>query len=186
MDLIGIFIIALGVAMDAFAVSLGVGTNGAANNRRSVIRLAFHFGLFQGMMTLFGWLAGSTVARWISQFDHWIALGLLTFVGINMIRSGLNQESESYKTNPTRGSLMVVLSVATSVDALAVGISLALIKTPIITAAIIISLVTFGLSLIGLQAGSRLGKKFGKRMEILGGSILIGIGFRILLSHLIQ
>jgi putative Mn2+ efflux pump MntP len=186
MDIIGILIIALGVAMDAFAVSLGVGTNRAANNKRSVLRLAFHFGIFQGMMILLGWLAGSTIARWISQFDHWIALFLLIFVGINMIRSGLNQESESYKTNPTRGSLMVVLSVATSLDALAVGISLALIKTPIIMSAIIISLITFGLSLVGLLAGNRLGKKFGKRMEILGGLILIGIGFRILFSHILQ
>lgn len=185
MDLLGIFIIAFGVAMDAFAVSLCVGTNGAANNKRSIIRLAFHFGLFQGLMVLLGWLTGSTVSRWISQFDHWIAFLLLAFVGVNMIRSGINPESETYKTNPTKGSLMVVLSVATSIDALAVGISLALIKTPILIAATIIGLITMGLSLFGLKAGSRLGKQFGKRMEILGGLVLIGIGLRIVLTHIL-
>jgi putative Mn2+ efflux pump MntP len=185
MDLFGTIIISIGLAMDAFAVSLCVGTNGAAMEKRSVLRLAFHFGLFQGLMTFLGWLAGSTISRWIAQFDHWIAFGLLLMVGVNMIRSGFNQNTESYKTNPTKGSLMVMLSVATSIDALAVGLSLALLNTSILQAALLIGIITFGLSLGGLMAGFRLGAKFGKKMEILGGSILIGIGIRILLTHLL-
>ena len=83
-------IIAVGLAMDAFAVSLGVGTNGTANDKRSIFRLSFHFGLFQGLMTFLGWLAGTTISRWISSFDHWVALILLVIVGVNMIRSGMS------------------------------------------------------------------------------------------------
>ncbi len=102
-----------------------------------------------------------------------------------MIRSGFDQNSESYKTNPTKGGLMVMLSVATSIDALAVGLSLALLNTSILRAALLIGTITFGLSLGGLLVGFRLGAKFGKKMEILGGTILIGIGIRILLTHLL-
>jgi manganese efflux pump family protein len=185
MDLIGTLIIAVGLSMDAFAVSLGVGTNGITKDNRSILRLSFHFGLFQGLMTFLGWLAGSTISRWINFFDHWIALILLVLVGVNMIRSGINSNPASYQNNPTRGNLMVILSLATSIDALAVGLSLALIETPILQTAITIGIVTFILSIIGCLLGNRLGEKFGKRMEILGGVILIGIGLRILFSHLL-
>jgi len=184
MDFYIVLLIALGLAMDAFAVSLGVGTKGSILDKRSMFRLAFHFGVFQGLMTLLGWLAGSTIARWIEAFDHWIALGLLLFVGINMIRSGINEHKESYETNPTRGSMMVLLSVATSIDALAVGLSFAFIHTGIIMPAIVIALVAFTLSLLGLLFGYKLGVKFGKRMEIIGGMILIIIGIRILITHM--
>jgi manganese efflux pump family protein len=185
MDFIGTMIIAIGLSMDAFAVSLGVGTNGTITDNRSVIRLSFHFGLFQGLMTFLGWLAGSTIARWINLFDHWIAFILLVLVGINMIRSGINSDTKSYQNNPTRGNLMVILSLATSIDALAVGLSLALIETPIVQTALLIGITTFSLSIIGCLLGYRLGEKFGKRMEMLGGLILIGIGLRILISHLL-
>jgi manganese efflux pump family protein len=185
MDYFGMVIIAIGLAMDAFAVSLGVGTNGAAKDNRSIFRLSFHFGLFQGLMTFLGWLAGSTISRWISQFDHWVAFILLIIVGLNMIRSGLKSEVESYPTNPSKGGLLVVLSVATSIDALAVGLSLALIDTPILQAALIIGIITLGLSIFGLKVGCKLGEKFGKRMEIIGGLILVGIGLRILATHML-
>ena len=185
MDFIGTLIIAIGLSMDAFAVSLGVATNGTTRDTRSLVRLSFHFGLFQGLMTFLGWLAGSTIARWINLFDHWIAFILLVLVGINMIRSGLNSDPKSYQKNPTRGNLMVILSVATSIDALAVGLSLALIDTPIIQTALVIGITTFTLSIIGCLLGYRLGEKFGKRMEMLGGLILIGIGLRILITHLL-
>jgi putative Mn2+ efflux pump MntP len=185
MDYFGMVIIAIGLAMDAFAVSLGVGTNGAAKDKRSIFRLSFHFGLFQGLMTFLGWLAGSTISRWISQFDHWVAFTLLIIVGLNMIRSGLKADVESYPTNPSKGGLLVVLSVATSIDALAVGLSLALIDTPILQAALIIGIITLGLSIFGLKVGCKLGEKFGKRMEIIGGLILVGIGLRILATHML-
>jgi putative Mn2+ efflux pump MntP len=185
MDFIGTIIIAIGLSMDAFAVSLGVATNRTTRDNRSLIRLSFHFGLFQGLMTFLGWLAGSTIARWINLFDHWVVLILLVMVGVNMIRSGINSEPKPYQNNPTKGNLMVILSFATSIDALAVGLSLALIETPIVQTALIIGITTFILSIVGCLLGSRLGEKFGKRMEILGGLILIGIGLRILISHLL-
>jgi putative Mn2+ efflux pump MntP len=185
MDYFGMVIIAIGLAMDAFAVSLGVGTNGAANDKRSIFRLSFHFGLFQGLMTFLGWLAGTTISRWISQFDHWVAFILLVIVGFNMIRSGLKSDVESYPANPSKGGLLVVLSVATSIDALAVGLGLALIKTPILQAALIIGIITLALSLFGLNVGCKLGEKFGKHMEIIGGLILVGIGLRILATHML-
>jgi manganese efflux pump family protein len=177
--------IAVGLAMDAFAVSLGIGTTGQANDRRSKFRLAFHFGVFQSGMTLLGWLAGSTIANFINSFDHWVALALLAFVGINMIRSGLNPECESYQSNPSKGGTLVMLCIATSLDAMAVGLSLAMLKTSILYPALVIGVVTAGLSIIGLLAGTKLGQTFGKRMEILGGLILVGIGIQVVLNHLL-
>jgi len=185
MDFVTSIVIAIGLAMDAFAVSLGVGTSRSACDKRSIFRLSFHFGLFQGLMTFLGWLAGSTISNWIENFDHWIAFVLLAFVGIHMIRSGFDSESKSYEKNPSKGGFLVLLSVATSIDALAVGLSLAFIRSPILTPVLTIGLITAGLSLFGLCAGNKLGQRFGKKMEILGGLILVGIGIRILVSHLL-
>ena len=179
-----ILLIAVGLAMDAFAVSLGIGTAQRANTPRAKFRLAFHFGLFQGLMTFLGWLAGSTVALLIAQVDHWVALALLGWVGFNLIRSGLSADRETYTADPSRGQTLMVLSVATSIDAFAVGMSAGMLKIPIVESSATITVVTFALSLAGLLAGNRLGQKFGKRMEVVGGLILIGIGIRILVSHL--
>jgi manganese efflux pump family protein len=185
MELVTSVFVGVGLAMDAFAVSLGVGTGENSNNLRAKLRLAFHFGFFQMMMTVLGWLAGNSISALIQDFDHWIAFGLLAYVGTNMIRSGLNPNFESYQQNPSRGRLMVILSIATSIDALAVGLSMAMLHTPVYIPSIIIGLVTFGLSMVGLKAGGQLGQKFGKRMEIIGGLILIGIGLKILAEHLL-
>jgi putative Mn2+ efflux pump MntP len=176
--------IGVGLAMDAFTVSLGIGTGRQANGRRSKFRLIWHFGLFQAAMTVVGWFAGSTIADYIRTFDHWIAMILLAFVGGNMIRSGLNPEVESYISDPSKGKMLIMLSIATSIDAMAVGLSMAMLQEPWFVPAVIIGLVTWGLCSIGLLAGDRLGEKFGKRMEILGGLILIGIGLRILITHI--
>jgi manganese efflux pump family protein len=184
MNLAASLLIAVGLAMDAFAVSIGAGTGGQVTDLRSKIRLAFHFGLFQAGMTLIGWLAGSTIQRWITGIDHWVAFGLLTYVGVNMIRSGLGKGDEAKHPNPSKGATMVFLSVATSIDALAVGISLAMLSIPAIYPSVVIGLVTFGLSSFGLMAGNKLGEKFGKRMEIVGGVILMGIGLRVLIGDL--
>jgi len=181
-----ILLVAVGLAMDAFAVSLGVGTSGQARTARSILRLSFHLGLFQGMMTLLGWLAGVSIARYISGLDHWVALALIAYVGGNMIRSGLSQEVEFQRDNPTKGRTLVMLSVATSIDALAVGLSLGMIDVNIVGASLVIACVTLGFSLAGMLAGMQLGIKFGKRMEMLGGLILIGIGLNILITHLIK
>jgi putative Mn2+ efflux pump MntP len=177
-------LVGIGLAMDAFAVSLGVGTGQSAPDRRSKIRLSFHFGIFQAGMTLLGWLGGVTVVNFISAVDHWVAFILLLFVGGRMIRTGLHPEQQSYHGDPSKGGLMVILSLATSMDALAVGLSMAVLRTPVLIPALVIGMVTFGLSLLGIFSGHRLGARFGKRMEILGGVILIGIGLRVLWTHL--
>lgn len=184
MEFISNLLIAVGLAMDAFAVSLGVGTTGKYDDTRSNLRLAFHFGLFQGGMTLLGWIAGSTIAVYIKEFDHWIAMILLGYVGIKMIMSGINHDQSSYPQNPSRGRLLIILCVATSIDALAVGLSFAMLENEVVWPALLIGIVTFGLSYFGLKGGQKLGEKFGKRMEIIGGGILILIGLRILFSHL--
>lgn len=170
--------------MDAFAVSLGVGTGGMANSRRSSLRLAFHFGIFQALMPVAGWLAGTTVSQYIQDYDHWIAMILLGYVGGKMIWEGIKGDEMAYLTDPTRGRTMVLLSVATSIDALAVGLSLAMLRVPVIQPAVVIGVITFGLSILGLKLGNRLSGRFGRRVEIVGGLILIGIGLRILVTHM--
>jgi putative Mn2+ efflux pump MntP len=184
MDLLTSFFIAVGLAMDAFAVSLGIGTGRQADTRRAKFRLAFHFSIFQTGMTILGWLAGSTIVKYIAAFDHWVAAGLLTYVAVNMIRSGIHPDAETYQSDPSKGKILIVLSVATSLDALAVGLSMAMLKTAVWMPSIIIGVVTFLLSSVGLLAGGELGKKFGKRMEILGGLILLAIGARVVYTHL--
>ncbi len=185
MDFVTVLLIAVGMAMDAFAVSLGIGTTRQACTPRPIFRLSFHFGLFQFFMPILGWLAGNTIAAFISSLDHWVAFGLLAFVGGRMIRSGLDHASESYPCDPSRGGTLVMLAVATSIDALAIGLSLAMLKVHILYPSVVIGVVTLGLSLVGLLIGHRLGVAFGKRMELLGGLILIGIGLRILVTHLV-
>jgi putative Mn2+ efflux pump MntP len=181
-----IFLIAIGLAMDCFAVSLGVGTAGTATGLRPTFRLFFHFGLFQAGMTLLGWLAGKTVVNYISTIDHWVAFGLLAFVGVRMIRGGLRKEGEEPAIpDPSRGMTLVMLSVATSIDALAVGLSLAIMEVNVLWSALLIGGVSAALSLVGLSLGNKLGQRFGKTMEVIGGVILIGIGLRVLITHLI-
>jgi len=178
-------LVAVGLAMDAFAVSLAASASGAAQGPRAVFRLSFHFGLFQFLMPVIGWYAGVKVATYISAVDHWVAFGLLAFVGVRMIRSGLDSGAESYPNDPSRGWTLVALAVATSIDALAIGLSLAMLQVNIWYPSVVIGVVTAGLSLIGIRLGSRLGNAFGKRMEIVGGILLIGIGLKILISQLL-
>ncbi len=181
-----IFLIAIGLAMDCFAVSLGVGTAGTAVGPRPTFRLFFHFGLFQAGMTLLGWLAGKTVVNYIASVDHWVAFGLLLFVGARMLRGGLRKEGEQPAIpDPSRGLTLVMLSIATSIDALAVGLSLALLDVNVFWSALLIGGVSAVLSLLGLLLGNQLGLRFGKSMEILGGVILVGIGIRVVVTHLI-
>ena len=179
-----VLLIAVGMAMDAFAVSLGIGTSRQASTPRPIFRLSFHFGLFQFFMPILGWLAGSSIANLISAFDHWVALALLAFVGGRMIRSGLDSDSAPSPNDPSRGGTLIMLSIATSIDAFAIGLSLAMLRVDILYPSVVIGVVTAGLSLTGLLIGHRLGEAFGKRMEVLGGVILIAIGLRVLISHL--
>ncbi|MBI4730892.1 MAG: manganese efflux pump [Chloroflexi bacterium] len=184
MSFLEILLISFSMAMDAFAVCLGAGTTGQADGPRPRFRLAFHFGLFQFIMPVLGWAAGTTVEHYIQAYDHWVAFGLLAFVGGRMVWAGFRPQEEAAKNDPSRGWTMVLLSIAVSIDALAIGLSLGLIGVLIWYPAIVIGVVTGILSLAGLQIGNGLGRRFGKTMEIIGGIVLIGIGVRIVVAHL--
>ena len=184
MSLIEILLLAVGLSMDAMAVSLCAGAAGFAPTLRPALRIAFHFGFFQGAMPVLGWLAGSTIAPLVEQFDHWLAFLLLAFVAVRMFRSGTVDDPPDPSCDPTRGSTLVLLSIATSIDALAVGFSLALLSTPILIPCLAIGLVTFLLSYAAARLGGRINLRFGKRIEILGGVVLLCIGLRILIEHL--
>jgi putative Mn2+ efflux pump MntP len=124
------------------------------------------------------------LARLLSGIDHWVALALLAFVGVRMIRSGLSGDEHLETSDPTRGGTMVLLSVATSIDAFAVGLTLAFLRAGVVTSAAVIGMVSLAMGLVGLALGGRLGARFGRRMEALGGLLLIGIGLRVAITHL--
>ena len=184
MEFVTITLISIGLAMDALAVSLGIGTAGQIPTLRGKIRLAAHFGIFQSGMTALGWLAGETITHYVEGFDHWIAFALLGYVGINLIRAGFDKDGKAFEQDPSTGKVLVMLSFATSIDAFAVGLSIVFLKVPILLSVVMIGVVALLLSAIGLFAGIRLGEAFGKRMEILGGLILLGIGIRVVITHL--
>jgi len=166
LNFLEVLLIALSMAMDAFAVCLGAGTQQQTSGARPTFRLSFHFGLFQFLMPVVGWFAGATVVRYIAAYDHWVAFALLAFVGARMIRSGLGNVSEAPPNDPSRGWTLILLSIAVSIDALAIGLSLALIGVTIWYPAVVIGVVTGLVSWLGLRLGNVLGAKFGKRMEI--------------------
>jgi putative Mn2+ efflux pump MntP len=183
-SVVEILALAVGLALDAFAVSLAAGAAGHAAGPRPIFRLAFHFGLFQFMMPVLGWYAGSLVAASIAAADHWVAFGLLLWVGVRMIRSGRDPAPAPARADMSRGWTLVGLSLATSIDALAVGLSLAMLGVAIWYPSAVIGAVTCVLSLVGLRLGGRLGARFGARAEMVGGGVLILIGLRILVVHL--
>lgn len=183
MDWLTILGIALALAMDAFAVALAAGAVLNPLTRRHLFRLGFHFGLFQALMPIGGWLIGMAVQQWISAYDHWIAFALLAFVGGRMILEAFDEKEDKTFNDPTRGLTMVMLSVATSIDALAVGLSLAMLGVSVWRPAVIIGLVAGVLTVFGMLLGRRLGDNWGKRVEVAGGLILCGIGLKILLEH---
>lgn len=186
MDAITLLGLALALAMDAFAVALGTGTVLARLTGRHLFRLSFHFGLFQALMPVIGWLAGQTIIQWVSAWDHWIAFGLLAVIGGRMILEACSTEEKSDERDPTRGLSLVLLSIATSIDALAVGFSLSVIGVSIWMPSLIIGLVAGILTIIGMLLGGRIGVRWGSRVEILGGLVLIAIGGKILFEHLVM
>jgi len=185
MSLIAIFGIALALAMDAFAVAIVAGSRFDRLTFRPVFRLSFHFGLWQALMTLLGWVAGSQIDELIRTYDHWVAFGLLFIVGGHMIYGSVTRnEDDRPSKDPTRKWTMVMLSIATSIDALAVGLSMALLQVNIWRASLIIGLVASGMTIVGMAFGREAGSRFGRWMEIAGGLVLIGIGVNILVEHL--
>ena len=175
--------LAVALALDALAVAVATGIVLGAASGRQLFRLSFHFGLFQAIMPVLGWLAGRTVHHLIAQYDHWIAFGLLAWIGGKMIRDAFGDDDEESAGDPTRGWSLVVLSVATSIDALAVGLSLSLLGTDIWYPSVVIGLVAAAFTLVGMRFGGRLGIKFGKKVEAAGGVVLILIAVRIVIEH---
>ncbi len=185
MDTATLIGLALALAMDAFAVALGTGTVLARLTGRHLFRLGFHFGLFQALMPVIGWLAGQTVIQWIAAWDHWIAFGLLGLIGSRMIYEACADGEKPGDRDPTRGLSLVMLSIATSIDALAVGFSLSVIGVSIWLPALVIGLVAGALTVVGMLMGDRIGSRWGSRVEILGGLVLIAIGIKVLAEHLL-
>ncbi len=174
--------IALALAMDAVAVSISCGIALKKHRILQALRISGSFGLFQAVMPVVGWLAGLGFRRLIERYDHWIGFCLLVFIGCRMIYESVHVGEK--KLDPTRPGVLFVLSVATSIDALAVGFSFSLLKTGIIGPVLLIGAVTFILSFMAVLTGRRFGILFEKKVEIAGGLILIGIGTKILLDHL--
>jgi putative Mn2+ efflux pump MntP len=186
MDILTLFGLAVALAMDAFAVALGGSLYLPRLTARHLFRFGFHFGLFQALMPIIGWLAGLSIRRYIEAFDHWLAFALLALVGGKMLWEARHHDSEMRSgKDPTRGWSLVMLSVATSVDALAVGLTLSMLGISIWTPALVIGLTAGILTLVGMLLGRRIGQIWGSRVEILGGLILIGIGLKILLEHIL-
>lgn len=179
-----LILIALALAMDVFAVAIASGVILSPINRRQLFRLSFHFGLFQGIMPIIGWLAGLSVQNLIKAYDHWIAFGLLSFIGCKMMYEALRPGEEERPSDPTRGMTMVMLSIATSIDALAVGLTLGMIGVSIWIPALVIGVVAGVMTCLGMMMGEKVGLALGRKIEILGGLVLIGIGVKILFEHL--
>ena len=187
MTTLEICLLAVSLAMDCFSVSI---TSGIILRRvcmKVFLTIAFFFGLFQGIMPLIGWFGASHFYHLIEQFDHWIASGLLFFLGIRMIKESFNKEEEGHHFNPKRLLVILTLAVATSIDALAVGISFAFVGMntwqDILFPIIIIGIVSFLFSILGCFIGVYFGKRINLRAELWAGIILIGIGVKILMEH---
>lgn len=185
LDIFSIFFIALGLSADCFAVTLSGSIAMQTFSKLQVFRTSLTFGLFQAAMPVLGWLAGKSIIDIISDYDHWIAFALLTIVGGKMIWESFRKEGNSQKQDFTKGLLLITLGIATSIDALAVGLSFAVLQVNIALAVSIIGIIAFLVTLLSFVIGKKLGKFAGKRAEAIGGIILIIIAFRVLLSHLI-
>jgi len=184
MELIPIIFIGIGLSMDAFAVSVTCGLSLPSPKKWNAFKIAFSFGLFQALMPIIGWLAGKSLSVYIQQFDHYVAFIFLLLIGIRMVYKAL-KEGDYNPIDPSNYQVLLMLSIATSIDALAVGVTFAFLKMTIVTPVLIIGLITFIISALGVSIGHRVGCRLGKKAEIVGGAILIIIGLKILIEHLL-
>ena len=184
MDIISIVLIAFGVAMDAFAVAVGKGLNMKKFDFKWAITISLFFGVFQALMPIIGWFLGGQFSRYINGYDHWIALILLGIIGGKMIYESKDKDCE-LKCKENNIKELIVLSIATSIDALAVGLALAIMEIDIYFSALIIGVITAGLSYVGILIGNKIGCKFKSSAELFGGAILIFIGIKIFIEHVI-
>jgi putative Mn2+ efflux pump MntP len=182
-SILSLFIVAFGLAMDAFAVSVSSGVVIREAGIRHALLIASFFGGFQAVMPLIGWSAGNWAHTYVATFDHWIAFLLLLAVGVKMIWESRKDEPSRARFDPTRISILLILAVATSIDALAVGLSLSFLDTTIVVPALVIGLVTFVLSLAGTYFGKTSRRIAGGKVLVLGGLILIAVGIKIVIEH---
>lgn len=188
MSIFELFLIAVGLSMDAFAVAICKRLSMRKMNYRHAAVIALFFGGFQALMPLIGWVLGKQFERYITSVDHWIAFILLAIIGMNMIREALGKDDEEEEKGCQGDRLdlkeLLMMAIATSIDALAVGVTFAFLQVSIVPAVSLIGITTFVLSLIGVSLGRVFGAKFKSKAEFLGGAILILIGVKILLEHL--
>lgn len=184
MGLVEIILIAVSLAMDAFAVSICKGLSMKKMDWKKAIIIGLYFGLFQGGMPLIGYILGVGFEESIKFIDHWIAFVLLAFIGGNMIKEALSKNDEDEVDDKVDFKTMVVLAIATSIDALAVGVTFAFLNVNIILAVSLIAIITFIISCIGVKLGNVFGDKYEKKAEFAGGVVLVLIGLKILLEHL--
>lgn len=183
-DLASVLLLAVALSMDCFAVSVGASLTRQLLPWRQILRVALFFGAFQAGMLVAGWLAGRSVVEIIKDFDHWVAFGLLIVIGGRMIWEA--REEERPRTDITKLAPLLVLSVGTSIDALAAGLGLAFLEARLLLAAALIGSVTFGFTIAGFFLGKRFGGYLGRWADLLGGLVLIGIGIRVLVTHLLE
>jgi manganese efflux pump family protein len=184
MDYITLLGIALGLSFDTFAVSLSCGVVKSKIIFRDAMRIAFTMALFQGGLPVIGYFLGTTVSKYVSRFDHWVAFGLLMILGIGMIVGGLKKGEEKRGYDFRKLSVLVTMAAGTSIDAFAVGVSFAFLSMNIWNAGLIIGTVTFFASMTAIRIGKSAGSHLGSKVEIAGGIILAAIGVKILLEHL--
>ena len=180
---VDLFGIAVGLAMDAFAVSIAAGLTIDRVTRRHVFRIAFHFGLFQFMMPILGWLAGSTISTQVVTYGHWLAFGLLGIIGGKMVLDARSGTGRRAKGDPSRGWTLVALSLATSIDALAVGMSMAFLQVSVWLPCVVIGLVAALFSAVGITFSGRILHRWGRAADLVGGCMLMLIGVRIAVWH---
>ncbi len=186
MAFLTVLLIAVALSMDAFAVSVVTGASSKQLKARHAFRMAAFFGFFQAFMPLVGLGASLLILNYIEPIDHWIAFGLLFGVGVKMIYESFKLKTESANLDPAKISVLFILSIATSIDALAVGITLSVVTTAFLSTVLFIGLVTFVLSYLGIYIGIKIGHFFENKIEALGGLVLIAIGLKILLQHLLS
>ena len=185
LDITSILLIALGLSADCFAVAFSGAISMKSFSRLQVFRTSLTFGVFQATMPVLGWLAGRTVVDMIADYDHWVAFSLLLLVGGRMIWESFHSGEKRQQSDITRGFILITLAIVTSIDALAIGLTFAFLKVNIVLAVSVIGITAFLVTILSFMIGRKFSSFAGKRAEAIGGVILIFIGLRILLSHLI-
>ena len=184
MDILTLCLIGIGLSFDTFAVSVSTGLMISHIRFLQGVKVAIVLAFFQALMPFIGWFSGKQVAHFMESYDHWIAFGLLALLGLKMIYESVKKKEEKKNFNPLKLSILIGIAIATSIDALIVGVSFAFINMNIFWSVLVIGIITFLVAMLGMLFGKKVGSRFGQRMEIVGGLILIVIGIKILLSHI--